>query len=179
MDQAALAAGVVDVSLFSPRNSIKRGFARDFASEQVDGSGAAGASSSSTGSTPADEAAGLGEAAGLPPPAPSAAAQSAAAATAGDLSHFQQYIVRNGRYWDVRDQNGKVLGRIQPMSGMLGYKAVAKCLCDGHTKDCARMRAWKMNTGEPPNQVDLVLAEWLHKGPRHQTSAKHMGEPRP
>lgn len=100
-------------------------------------------------------------------------------ATAGDLSHFQQYIVRSGRYWDVRDQNGKVLGSIQPMFGMMGYKAVAKCQCDGHTNErCARMRAWRMNTGEPPNQVDLVLAAWLHEGPRHQTPAQHMGAPR-
>eukprot|EP00974_Lingulodinium_polyedra_P083332 8066893-Lingulodinium_polyedra.AAC.1 len=58
-----------------------------------------------------------GEAVGAPPSASSAAGQSAGAAAAGDLSHFQQYIVGSGKYWAVNDKNGKVLGHIQPMSG--------------------------------------------------------------
>eukprot|EP00969_Alexandrium_andersonii_P049205 2158981-Alexandrium_andersonii.AAC.1 len=71
-----------------------------------------------------------------------------------------------------RKESAVTVGEIQPL-GTVRYQAVAKCFIPGHEK-CSRMRAWRMNQGEHPAQVDRALVRWLHDGVGLPSKQEHM-----
>ena len=96
-----------------------------------------------------------------------------------DFLAYRRFLSKTGKYTDVVDERGRLVGQIQTMGGYMSpYKAVAVCSNSSHQGRCARQRAWKMQT-EHPEFVELVLARWLLRGSLHASTHSHMErEPR-
>ena len=115
-----------------------------------------------------------------PPPTSSSSASSAAPrpATSIDWPSYDACVTvdpRNNRYKQVRNQDGIVVGQLQPLLPTSGkYRVFALCYCTAHRfTRCSRGRGWREGQ-ENPYMVDRVLAKWLLDGHMYQSTQLHM-----
>ena len=70
------------------------------------------------------------------------------------------------------DDDGRIVGQLQPLTSGQGYTVSALCFCTMHKERCARMRTWKMDK-EPPEMVERVLVHWLLSASCFNSTAEH------
>ena len=80
----------------------------------------------------------------------------------------------NPRYKNVSDDDGNVVGQLQPLNHPGGYRCFALCLHTHHLNRCSRSRGWKPSGNEDPNMVDRALARWLLEGRDLPSTKAHM-----
>jgi hypothetical protein len=84
----------------------------------------------------------------------------------------------NPRYKNVSDDDGNVVGQLQPLINASGYRCFALCLHPHHLNRCSRSRGWRPSGDEDPNMVDRVLARWLLEGADLTSTREHMSAAR-
>ena len=109
-----------------------------------------------------------------PPPPPAAGVATAPKKRVRiDWESYDQYRGEvRGRYTDVVNSEGKVVGQLQYFGVGAQYKMAALCYCSHHEGKCSRSRTAKPH--EQPIHVDRILFKWLVEGHRHASTTKHM-----